>query len=171
MVDRNAEPDLKGLSTWQEALTRQAEDLRAEIRIKQGDLADIEESLSLVSKLIEVQTRAQQGLSGANSEAIAASRRTSSDEGAGPTTGNLEDAVEEILRAAGEPLHISAIREELVTKGVPIPGRGDDANIIVRLRRFQERFTRTARGTYGLAEWGIPALASKKHKRRRSATR
>jgi hypothetical protein len=86
-------------------------------------------------------------------------------------TSDLEDAVEELLRAAGEPLHISKIRETLVAQGVPIPGRGDDANIIVRLRRFEDRFTRTARGTYGLAEWGIPALRSKTRKRPRRAAR
>jgi hypothetical protein len=86
-------------------------------------------------------------------------------------TSDLEDAVEEILHAAGAPLHISDIRERLMEQGVPIPGRGDDANIIVRLRRFEGRFTRTARGTYGLSEWGIPALKSKTRKQRRTGAR
>jgi hypothetical protein len=81
----------------------------------------------------------------------------------------LEAAVEQILREAGEPLHISSIRQILLDRRVPIPGRGDDANIIVRLRRLNQQFMRTARGTYGLTEWGLPALSGKAHKRRRRA--
>jgi hypothetical protein len=88
-----------------------------------------------------------------------------------PSTPDLENAVEELLRAAGEPLHISSIRSALLTRCVPIPGRGDEANIILRLRRVEDRFTRTARGTYGLAEWGIPALKRKTRKRRRTVAR
>jgi hypothetical protein len=167
----NGEPDFDGLSAWQEALTRQAENLRTEIHAKQTDLAHVEERLSLVNKLIDVETRAHGGTLGANGEATPLPRPSSSDLSARPSTPDLEDAVEEILRAAGEPLHISSIRETLMSQGVPIPGRGDDANIIVRLRRYEERFTRTARGTYGLAEWGIPALASKTSKRRRATAR
>ncbi len=70
----------------------------------------------------------------------------------------LEDAVALILEESGIPLHIGIIRERLIQNGVPIPGRGDDANIIVRLRKFEGRFTRTARGAYGLASWGLPSI-------------
>ena len=64
-------------------------------------------------------------------------------------------------------MHISDIRSSPLEKGIPIPGRGDEANVIVRLRRLEDRFTRTARGTYGLAEWKLPALASKAGRRKR----
>ena len=74
---------------------------------------------------------------------------------------DLEATVEGILRSAGRPIHISDIRSSLLEKGIPIPGRGDEANVIVRLRRLEDRFTRTARGTYGLAEWKLPALAAR----------
>jgi hypothetical protein len=174
MVDTNVEPDLKNLFAWQAALNRQAEDLRSDIRTKQADLANVEERLSLVTKLIDVETRAESGAAEPNGEmkVTAPASRTPSDEPARavPTT-DLEQAVEEILRAAGAPLHISEIRATLIEQQVPIPGRGDDANVIVRLRRFEDRFTRTARGTYGLAEWGIPAVSSKTRKRRRTTAR
>ena len=166
MVDTHSEPDLAGLSAWQATLTRQAEDLRSEIRAKQNDLVQVEERLSLVTKLIDVETRAQAGTPESHRRATAPT-----DVPARGITPDLEHAVEGILRTAGAPLHISKIRETLIAQGIPIPGRGDDANIIVRLRRSEDRFTRTARGTYGLAEWGIPAIVSKTRKRRRTATR
>jgi hypothetical protein len=151
---------------------RQADDLRTEIRTKQVDLATVEERLSLVTKLIDVETRAQGGTPEPSSQ------EGTPEAGAHPdaprrarATTDLEQAVEEILREAGAPMHISEIRARLIEQHVPIPGRGDDANVIVRLRRLENRFTRTARGTYGLAEWGIPALAGKTRSRRRAATR
>src|SRR6266545_7388679 len=168
MVATNGEPDLNSLSAWQASLVRQAEELRGEIRIKQTDLAQVEERLVLVTKLIEMETRAQAGAPTPNGEAAPTGPPAPIAVPAHTATSDLEGAVEEILRAAGTPLHISNIRETLVAQGVPIPGRGDDANIIVRLRRFEDRFTRTARGTYGLAEWGIPALRSKTRKQRRT---
>src|SRR5680860_316305 len=146
MVATNGEPDIDGLSTWQASLTRQAEDLRNEIRTKKAALAQVEERLSLVTKLIEVETRARAATREPNGQVGAPTRMTSPAVRARAATGtaDLEQAVEEILRAAGAPLHISEIREKLIAERVSIPGRGDDANIIVRLRRFEDRFTRTA---------------------------
>ena len=81
----------------------------------------------------------------------------------------LEEHVEDLLRKAKQPLHIAKIREALVERGVPLPGRGDEANIIVRLRRNETRFTRTGRGVYGLSEWKMEAVPPAKRtvKRRR----
>jgi hypothetical protein len=70
------------------------------------------------------------------------------------TQARLEDQVARVLQGAGAPLHISKIRQALIDAGVPLPGRGDEANIIVRLARDTERFVRTGRGTYGLKEMG-----------------
>jgi hypothetical protein len=164
-------PDLDSLRAWRVRLSHQADGLRAEIVTRQEELAQVEERLTLVTKLIEVERRAQDGTRGShgeeapNEEAPNVQPIPTSTQRHGATS-DVEDAVEDILRAAGTPLHISEIRDALVAQGVPIPGRGDDANIIVRLRRFQDRFTRTARGTYGLSEWGIPALKPKKSKKR-----
>src|SRR3990172_12291785 len=44
-------------------------------------------------------------------------------------------SLEDLLKAAGRPLHVRDIREELLRLGIPIPGRGDHANIIVHLRK------------------------------------
>jgi hypothetical protein len=73
--------------------------------------------------------------------------------------------VEAILAEKGEPMHIGALRDVLIERGIPLPGRGDEANIIVRLRRDDTRFTRTGRGTYGLTAWGLPAVAPTRRKK------
>jgi len=172
MVVTDGIPSIDDLSSWQTAMSRQAEELRADIKAKQADLAQLDERLSLVTKLIEAEARARGSTPTAKGGLSVPLEPTDSDVSWKlPAEADLEDAVEELLRAAGEPLHISRIREELAAQGVSIPGRGDDANIIVRLRRYGDRFTRTARGTYGLAEWGLPALRTKAGKRRKAATR
>ena len=74
--------------------------------------------------------------------------------GAAGDASTVEDHVEQMLRSANEPVHISKIRQALVDAGVPLPGRGDEANIIVRLARDTGRFVRTGRGTYGLVALG-----------------
>jgi hypothetical protein len=72
-------------------------------------------------------------------------------------------------------MHIRDIRNALIQKGVPLPGKGDEANIILRLRRDNARFIRTERGTYALVEWNLPAYApaprTKKVRRRKAVTR
>ncbi len=167
MATTSEPPTLDGLSVWHASLTRQADELRARILDEQNELAQVEERLMLVTKLIAVETRAQNGEPPAGRKGTATPIVSSTAQRSSTT--DLEDAVEQILRAAGSPLHISNIRNSLVSRGVQIPGRGDDANIIVRIGRVQDRFTRTARGTYGLSEWGIPALGSTKRKQRASA--
>lgn len=171
MVDTNYVPDMDTLSTWHAALAREAEQLRDEIRTKQTRLTQVEEKLALVTKLIVVEKRPPNGASAGNGAPAPAAITAPSEVSEHPNTPDLEDAVEGLLRAAGKPLHISSIREGLLAQRVPIPGRGDDANIIVRLRRVDDRFTRTARGTYSLTEWGIPELANKGRRRRRGAPR
>lgn len=170
MVTKDETPDLGSLHVWKESLMQEIEALRADLRAKKIDLAKADERLALVTKLIEVETRARSDVPDMGGE-IGGTPPPTQSVAKGPKAQGLEDAVEEILRASGKPLHVSSIRAELLTQGVAIPGRGDDANIIVRLRRNEDRFTRTARGTYALAEWGIAPLKSKTRKRRRSGTR
>lgn len=69
----------------------------------------------------------------------------------------LANAVAEILSRNGEPMRISEIRRELLAEGVPIPGQGKDANIIIYLRQSSD-FCRTALGTYALVSWGLPTI-------------
>lgn len=65
----------------------------------------------------------------------------------------LQAAVRQILESHGKPMHVREIRTVLPERGVPIPGKGTDANLIVHLRRAPEVFQRSGRGTYGLTGW------------------
>ena len=70
------------------------------------------------------------------------------------TTGErIAGAVSAVLDEAGRPMHVREIRTMLASRGVPLPGRGTDANLIVHLSRKPDVFVRTSRGTYGLTKW------------------
>ena len=69
------------------------------------------------------------------------------------TAERIGEAVAAILDERGEPMHVRDIRAELIARGVPLPGRGADANVIVHLSRNPNTFVRTSRGTYGLTTW------------------
>jgi hypothetical protein len=158
------------LRTWSDSLARDIEELRAEAQRCQAALSRAEEQQALVQRLLQLdEQRSDSALGvGANElgdlESLASSSRPEGNR-------SLEESVAEILTNADRPLHISDIRAQLVSNGVRIPGRGDDANIIVRLRKDPERFTRTARGTYALASWGLPSLGTTNRDRRKGGAR
>ena len=86
------------------------------------------------------------------------SEPTEGPDGAGSrtrqTTGErVAGAVSAVLDEGGRPMHVREIRTVLDSKGVALPGRGTDANLIVHLSRKPDVFVRTSRGTYGLTEW------------------
>jgi hypothetical protein len=80
--------------------------------------------------------------------------------------GDVEQQIQQILEKAREPMHIGSIRNELIARGVPLPGRGDEANIILRLRRAPSQFLRTGRGMYGLTKWNLQAVPASVKRRR-----
>jgi hypothetical protein len=156
----NQQPSLENresLEEWSASLATEVELLKGQLVDLQRRLAATEERRDLVNRLLELDNLQKSGIETDVTEGslfhvveqlpIVASNGM-----------ELEDAVALILEESGIPLHIGMIRERLIQNGVPIPGRGDDANIIVRLRKFEGRFTRTARGTYGLASWGLPSI-------------
>lgn len=158
MKDIETVLNIGNLVATRDQLASGLDDARVEMNRLKAAISIMEERLQLVSRLIEVEERSEPedhtSSSGQRFEwvesQLASSSRSSEDQ--------IETEVEGILEAAGNPLHISEIRSELIQKGVPIPGRGDDANIIVRLRKDPSRFVRTARGTYALPKWGLPSI-------------
>jgi len=54
-----------------------------------------------------------------------------------------------ILGEQGD-LHLSSLREALTARGMPIPGKGTDANLVGYLNRSGGRIVRKSRGVYGL---------------------
>lgn len=64
----------------------------------------------------------------------------------------LVGAVVDVLKESGEPMAIRPLMAAVVERGAPIPGRGEQANLISVIRRVPE-IQRVSRGIYGLAEW------------------
>jgi hypothetical protein len=75
-------------------------------------------------------------------------------------------AVIEELATAGRPVHISDLMRMLHTRKVPIPGSGNQANLISYLRR-EPQLVRTSRGMYGLSAWGLENMPVVHRKKRR----
>jgi hypothetical protein len=126
-------------------LERLREAAAAELQAAQRDLAsaqrryeDARERLRLLERLVAVETAPDDGHMPA------------------PALGDaLLDACEEIIVEAGQPLHLRDLLASLTKRGVPLPGRGVEANLIVRLQRSNGRFVRVGRGTYAPAHLGL----------------
>ena len=166
-MTRNLATDapVKDLKQWADATELEIEHIKQEIAPLEERLEAAQERLGLIRRLIGL---AQQ------SDGKAKPPRQSGGAAQPLASGaELEDHLEALLAEAGEPLHISQLRDQLIARGIPLPGKGDEANIIVRLRRDEGRFTRTGRGMYALAAWGLPAAVPTKRKkvrRRRAAS-
>jgi hypothetical protein len=149
------------LSLWADDLQREIDQISVEMLPLQKRLEATREKLDLVKRLIHLSAPDGQN-------AI-----TESKSSQGNALPEIEDHIEKILAQAATPLHISQIREQLIASAIPLPGRGDEANIILRIRRASSRFVRTGRGTYALASWNLPTYAApfrKKRVRRRRKT-
>jgi hypothetical protein len=155
---------LKDLEAWARATEREIDEIRGQMLPLEERMGAARERLDLIRRLMGL----ADGSKRQPTAAPKSSPRGEPAEGRVPPGATVEDHVEAILAERGEPMHISALREGLIEQGVPLPGRGDEANIIVRLRRDEARFTRTGRGTYALAAWGLTAVApSRRRKVRR----
>jgi hypothetical protein len=160
-VPTSADPAI--LAAWQQEAEKEIAGLTSAIVPLQAQLEAARERLDLIRRLAR--------LANGNSH-----EETVEVRGPGVALANeVEDHLEQLLQSSGIPMHISEIRQKLIERGVPLPGRGDEANIILRLRRDPVRFLRTGRGMYGLASWNLPevpptATRRKLRRRRRSST-
>jgi hypothetical protein len=166
-TDTSAGAPLEDLAAWARATEQEIDGIREEMLPLEERMAAARERLDLIRRLV--------GLAeGANRQPTIGQQSSARKEAAEmrvPPGASVEDHLEAILAEKSEPMHIGVLREVLIERGVPLPGRGDEANIIVRLRRDEARFTRTGRGTYGLAVWGLPSVSPtqrKKVRRRRT---
>lgn len=169
MVDKNVLTGFENAETlqaWAEDIEREITEITSSIIPLQQRLDAAREKLDLVRRIIHLSVPCAAS-STVSAEGVAQSSQT-------PVPPGIEDRIEEILRSSGKPMHISDIRTSLIQMGVPLPGRGDEANIILRLRRAINRFVRTERGTYALTAWNMPeyspAPSKKTVRRQRRAT-
>jgi hypothetical protein len=146
------------LQVWARSIEQEISEIESKlIPLQQRREAAIEK-LDLVRRLINLSTHGQNSTAGMTNSI--------SSEPQLPTVLKIEDQIEAILCAREKPMHIREIHAALVEKGVPLPGKGDEANIILRLRRDTERFVRTGRGTYALVTWNLPAYFAAPRKKR-----
>ena len=87
-----------------------------------------------------------------------------------PDAHPIESCALEILAERGKPAHISEIHAELKRRGVPIPGKGTDANIIVHLSS-SPRICRVGRGLYALRVWSVPEVPPRRRRSSRKKRR
>ena len=71
-----------------------------------------------------------------------------------PGSDTLTAAVVEILNSNGRPMHIQDLAAALRERGVRIPGKGANANLISHIRACAE-IVRPVRGMYAMRSWGF----------------
>ena len=81
---------------------------------------------------------------------------------------NISDLAFEYLEDAGtkKPVHYRELASKLLSRGTVITGKDPAANLLSHINR-DERFVRTAPGTYGLAKWGLVPMKTRKRRKRR----
>lgn len=128
---------LRELKTWEQELLRQQEEVGSMLEPLLKRREDLRAKLELVQRLIALEHD-----DGARADRPASQHGTAGAE--------IQGAVAAILSERGGAMHISDIRAALLERGMPIPGKGTDANIIVHLRRAPNLFIKRGRGTYAL---------------------
>lgn len=162
--------DINAVLGWLEEVTGQIRGKKSEVaRLEKEIAADTRRESALKALLAESD--------GALGDAAEIPRTESTGEAseqrlAAVSVHPIEQGSIDILREHGKPLHISKLRAELIHRGVPIPGKARDANVIVYMAR-SPHVCRVGRGMYALRAWGVPEVPPrrKRSKRRRRTAR
>jgi hypothetical protein len=166
-------------STLQETIEEAAKTVRsreADVNAARILLVEAERELKLLAELAQIRgvelPEAARSLGTAVAES-AANGATGQAPGRTPSRSKsaLLAAVIEILEAQGEePMQIQDLMAAVQKRQVPIPGKGQQANLIAYISR-DARIVRPRRGYYGLAKWGLkdtkPAAKPKRRRRQR----
>lgn len=153
---------LEQLAKWRTEAQADLIEAQAELASAEHRLQACRERLHLLDRLLAVEESATAAPAEAHPASEPAGGRVTSLSGLRPDelssatapwatearADELLDACERVVREAGRPLHISELHKALLGSSVAIPGRGTEANLLVRLHRASERFVRTGRGTY-----------------------
>ncbi len=144
MTDADKQHKLKEMRS---GIAVELEDALSQLADLQKQIIDAEERLKLVDRLISLET------------GVSAPIELQS------TAETFLDQCEQIILKIGRPMHVKELQARLLDMGVPIPGKGTEANLIARLQRSDARFVRTGRGTYAPVLMGVPESRPSHQKR------
>lgn len=142
------------LEKVRERLQQRLADLESELQPLQEQAARVRVQLDLIAKALKA---GDKGSDQAAATVAAPSARTA-----------IPEVIQEILKEAAQPLHVSEIRNRYIAKGLTVPGQGTESNLLVYIVR-NPMFTRVSKGTYALADGELPkeVPAKPRTKRRR----
>lgn len=147
------------LQRWKTETAAQLEATLAELAGVQQRVEACRERLRLLDRLLAIESgpglASDQEMSGRTTQEM-------------PPADDLLDVCERVVLSAGRPLHIKELHAALLDQGIPIPGRGTEANLLVRLHRSNGRFIRTGRGTFAPAAMGTDEVRPTRRRRVRT---
>ena len=79
---------------------------------------------------------------------------------------DLREEVYRLLSEVREPMHYTQMAEQMILRGVHVPGREPAKNLVAHIHN-DPRFKRPKRGFYGLTEWyprGTPSVGARRTK-------
>ena len=146
------------LRRWKAGAVAEFEEAQGALAAAQQRAEACRERLRLIDRLLAVE---------GGPEATTTSQESSLQTAQEPTppADHLLDACEKMVRNAARPLHIKELHAALLNEGIPIPGRGTEANLLVRLHRSNGRFVRTGRGTCAPVSLGVQEVRPTKRRR------
>jgi len=153
--------DDKTIEAWLNEVTERIRANTAEITRLQDEIAADTRRQAALKALLTAATN------GSQPRQVSPTRAAPADSKARISIHPIEHGAIGVLEERGKPVHISELRAELARRGIPVPGKGTDANVIVHLARSAQ-VCRVGRGLYALRAWGVPEVPSR---RRRAARR
>jgi len=134
-----SDSNLEELDSFLAEARRRLADSRGALAAAQVDMREAEQRVRLLEELIALE----------RGEGHIAHERPAWD---------VVDATVRMLDESGEPMRIGEIRTGLVDAGVPLPGKGADANLIAKFQSSPQ-IKRVSRGVYDIARENMkPAL-------------
>ena len=158
------------------AIAGSIELLAERVRTRRDEIASLSEELRRAEKELELLLELARlgGIGRHGDSALAGVAPSSAVRSAGRAEGGtdrarLVQAVVDVLRVKGSPMHIQDLVAGVRHAGVEIPGRGSSANLIAHIRT-DDAIVRPVRGMYGLREWGLREKASSRQPGSKRAT-
>jgi len=124
---------IEQLLSWREKAVKECENARVALAKAQRRNLDAEQRLVSIESLLATEGRIDFGVSSTPF-----------------SRAEFLDAAVAIFEDAGCSLHIRDIRDRLLSREIPLPGKGDDANLITTFLRSKGRIVRIERGIYDI---------------------